>query len=117
MLRYLSMQLSESRHCECAETLRPTKWAPRVDAQASDIRTGIGEWEPRLNEHGVPDKSRSRWFTLEITKEKWPWIYEKGDKPSLVIATLEALAVLESLKAFHGNRRGEGGTKVDRQQR
>ena len=50
MLRYLSMQLSESRHCECAETLRPMKWALRVDAQASDIRTGVGVWEPRLNE-------------------------------------------------------------------
>ena len=39
-------------------------------------------------------------------------MYEKGDKPSLVIATLEALAVLISLKAFYGNVRGEGGTKV-----
>ena len=112
MLRYLSMQLSESRHCACAETLRLTKWAPRVDAQASDVRTGIGGLEPRLNEHGVPDKSKSRWFALENTKEKWPWIYEKGDKPSLVIATLEALAVLVSLKAFHGNQPGEGRTKV-----
>ena len=64
------MQLSEARHCECAETLRWTKWAPRVDAQASDIRTGIGGSEPKLNKHGVPDKSKSRWFTLEITKEK-----------------------------------------------
>ena len=112
MLRYLSQQLSESRHCECAESIRPAKWAPRVDAQASDNRTGIGGWEPRLNAQGVPDKSKSRWFTLEITKEKWPWIYEKGDKPSLVIATLEALAVLVSLKAFYGNNPSEGGTKV-----
>ena len=79
------MQLSESRHCECAETLRPAQWAPSVDAQASDIRTGIRE--PKLNEHGVPDKSRSRWFTLEITKEEWPRIYD-------------------------ANRRGEVGTKV-----
>ena len=112
VLRYQALQLGESRHCECAETLRSTKWAPRVDAQASDIRTGIGGWEPRLNEQGIPHTSKSRWFSLEITKENWPWIYEKGDKPSLVIATLEALAVLISLKAFRGNIRGEGGTKV-----
>ena len=78
MFRYLSMQLSKSRHCECAEALRSTRWAPTVDAQTSDIRTGIGGWEPKMNEHGVPDKSKSRWFSLEITKEKWPWVDAKG---------------------------------------
>ena len=100
MLRYLSMQLRKSRHAE----------ARRVDAQASEIRTG--GWEPKLNEHGVPDKSKSRWFSLEITKEMWPRVYAKGDKPLLVIATLEALPVLVSLKAFHENHPSEGGTKV-----
>ena len=46
VLRYLASQLAKSRHCECAESLRSMKWAPRVDAQASDFRTGIGGWEP-----------------------------------------------------------------------
>ena len=72
MLRYLALQMSENRHCDCAETRRATLWAARVDAQASSGQTGIGGWEPRTDERGVIDKSKSRWFSLEITKEKWP---------------------------------------------
>ena len=34
----------------------------------------------------------------------WPWIFRKGGKPSLVISTLEALAVLLALEVFHGDR-------------
>ena len=112
ILRYLSAQISKTRHCECAREMRSTMLAPRVDAQASDTRTGIGGWEPKLDKRGVPDKSRSRWFSLQITKERWPWVYSKGDKPALIVATLEALAVLIALKAFHGNTPGESGTKV-----
>ena len=107
ILSYLSAQISKTRHCECAREMRSTMWAPRVDAQASDTRTVIGGWEPKLDERGVPDKSRSRWFSLQITKERWPWVYSKGDKPSLIVATLEALAVLIALKAFHENTPGE----------
>ena len=42
-------------------------------------------------------------FSLEISKSEFPWIFEKGDKPSLVISTLEALAILVSLKLRFGN--------------
>ena len=112
MLRCLALQMSENRHCDCAETRRATLWAPRVDAQASSDRTGIGGWEPWTDERGVIDKSKSRWFSLEITKEKWPWVYYKGDRPALVISTLEALAVLVSLKAFHGNVPRKGSHQV-----
>ena len=44
----------------------------------------------------------------------------KGDKPSLIISTLEALAVLISLKLFFGDEpkqvkdEGSGGPDVDR---
>ena len=69
MLRYLALQMSENQHCDCAETRRATLWASRVDAQASSGRTGIGGWEPRTDECGVIDKSKSRWFSFEITKE------------------------------------------------
>ena len=112
MLRYLALQMSENRHCDCAETRSATLWAARVDAQASSGRTGIGGWEPRTDERGVIDKSKSRWFSLEITKEKWPWVYYKGDRLALVISTLEALAVLVSLKAFHGNVPRKGSHQV-----
>ena len=35
--------------------LRPWDTAPRVDAQASQDRTGIGGWAPELDEEGRPD--------------------------------------------------------------
>ena len=39
-------------------------------------------------------------------------MFEKGGKPALVVSTLEALAVLVSLKASHGSEAPEHGTKV-----
>ena len=41
-------------------------------------------------------------FSLEIKKDDFPWICDKGDKPSLVISTLEALAFLVALKLRFG---------------
>ena len=40
----------------------------------------------------------SSWFSLEITREDFPWVFEKGNRPSLIISTLEALALLVALK-------------------
>ena len=54
----------------------------------------------------------SDWFSLEISKEDFPWISEKGDKPSLVISTLEALAILISLKLRFGDAPDYDDTKV-----
>ena len=51
-----------------------------------------------------------------------PWVYAEGEKPALIIVTLEALAVLVSLRAFlwkRSTRRtnpGNSGTYLDRQQ-
>ena len=102
-LRYLSRQVSLSHHYNCAMMMRPWDTAPRVDAQASQDRTGIGGWAPELDEEGRPDPWRSRWYSHEITKAEWPWIFERSDKPARVISTIEALAVLMGLKLFYGD--------------
>ena len=33
----------------------------------------------------------------------FPWVYERGNKPALLISTLEALAVLIALKLYYGD--------------
>ena len=92
---------SDSRgHYPCAEELRSAAQAPRVDAQASDERTGKGGWLQFVRDDGTLDKLQSRWFSAEIRKEDWPWIFEKDGRPT---STLEALAVLVGLKLFHGD--------------
>ena len=74
--------------------------APRVDAQASLERTGIGGWRRVKDKNGNIDTRLSPWFSVEIRREDWPWIYERDDKPALVISTLEALAIFIALKLF-----------------
>ena len=32
----------------------------------------------------------SQWFSMKVTEKDFPWVYEKGNKPSLVISTIEA---------------------------
>ena len=112
ILRHLSIQVERERHFSCATRMLPTDTSPRVDAQASESRTGIGGWLPVLNTRGVPDPWLSPWFSVEITPEVLPWVYEKGGKPSLIISTLEALAVLVSLKMFYGEQPESGKKKV-----
>ena len=34
---------------------------------------------------------------MEVRPEEWPWVFEKSSKPSLVISSLESLAVLMAL--------------------
>ena len=46
--------------------------------------------------------SHLRWFSLEITRDEWPWVFEKSSKPALIISTLEALAVLVASKVYNG---------------
>ena len=108
-LQYLAEQVKKSRHIECAVELKPSSHAPRVDAQASAERTGIGGWLPVVR----PDGSLDKWFSHEVKRESWPWIYEKDDTPSLVISTLEALAVLMSLKVFYGDSTPLHRTRVE----
>ena len=73
-----------------------TSVAPRVDAQASEDRTGIGGCAPELDEEGRSDPLRSRWCSREITRANQTLLFERG-------STIEALAVLLSLKLFFGD--------------
>ena len=54
----------------------------------------------------------SEWFSLEVTQEGFPWIFEKGQRPALVISTLEALAILVALKLKFGDQSDSSDTKV-----
>ena len=45
-LRFLAGAVERERHSQCAATLVQEERAPRVDAQASDERTGVGGWLP-----------------------------------------------------------------------
>ena len=103
ILRYLANQLRRQRHCNCESSVLQSEYAPRVDAQASLERTGIGGWRPVKDKNGNIDTRLSPWFSVEIRREDWPWIYERDDKPALVISALEALAILIALKLFYGS--------------
>ena len=102
ILKYLAREVSLKRHYDCGTKISSAGCMPRVDAQASDSRTGVGGWFPALDENGRISTWRSSWFSLEITKEDFPWVFEKGDRPSLIISTLEALALVVALKIKFG---------------
>ena len=74
-LRNLADRVSGSRHYNCEVSMESTTVAPRVDAQASSERTGIGGWFPHRREDGKIDVRGSRWFSLELNEEEWPWIF------------------------------------------
>ena len=111
-LNYLAKHIEECRHSSCSEELLSSITAPRVDAQASESRTGIGGWLPHVLPDGTIDVRTSPWFSLEIKEEDFPWVFEKSGKPALVISTLEAHAVLVSLKIFVS--KGPPGASVPR---
>ena len=81
ILRYLAQEVSSRRHYVCGTKISSAECTPRVDAQASDSRTGIGGWFPALDKDGRISTWRSSWFSLEITKEDFPWVFEKGGPP------------------------------------
>ena len=112
ILSYLAAQKQESRLFSCATVLVPCEAAPRVDAPASLSRTWIGGWRPFIGEDGRADPARSRWFSHEVRQADWPWVFSKGGRPSLVISTLEALAVLMALKLFHRPPTGQQRTAI-----
>ena len=111
-LRYLADRVSGSRHYNCAVSMESTTVAPRVDAQGSSERTGIGGWFPHRGQDGKSEERGSRWFSLELNEEDWPWIYALGRKPALIISTLESLAVLVALKLLYGETPRERHTRV-----
>ena len=100
ILNYIAKAVSETRHYSCDSVLWNETRSPRVDAQASDGRTGVGGWLPYLDEQGRADPKKSARFSLEVRREDFPWVFARGQKPSQIISTLEALAVLLSLKLF-----------------
>ena len=99
-LKFLADQVSQCRHYSCDVKEFPARSTPRVDAQASDSRVGIGGWLLSIRSEGSTDIWSSYLFSLELKRDAWPWIYEKSEKPSLIISTLEALAVLFCLVLF-----------------
>ena len=108
-LSHLAAQLELSGHHLCAVEMHSWETAPR---KASEERTGIRGWAPVMNSEGKLDPWLSPWFSYELTRADWPWIFERGDKPPLTISTLEAPAVLISLKLFFGDEPKQGRTKV-----
>ena len=101
-LRHLAAQVLECRHHHCSMKMFSDQLAPRVDAQASSDGTGLGGWLPCVDQSGKVNVKSSRWFSLEITRDEWPWIVERSSKPALMISTLEALAVVVALKVYCG---------------
>ena len=97
---FLSKQVVLRRHCPCAVQMQSQRTAPRIDAQASENRTGIRRWWPGLDEEEQPDPWESPRFSLERKKSEWPWVYEKKDKPSLRISALGVLAVVIGRQLF-----------------
>ena len=93
-LRYLAQQVAEGRHHSSAADYEFIHSAPRVDAQASEGRAVVGCWLPFVGPNGALDTSRSPWFSVEVTKENCSRAYERSDTSSLLISSLEALAVL-----------------------
>ena len=95
-LAHLAKQIEENRHYSCATEQRSSAVSPRVDAQASKGRTGLGGWLPVLDQNGTPDLRRSPRFSIEVTEEEWPWVYEKGGRPAVILSTLETSTVQRS---------------------
>ena len=52
ILRYLANEISKKRHYECGTWITSSDCSPRVDAQASEERTGIGGWFPTRDDEG-----------------------------------------------------------------
>ena len=87
----------------CGINRVPPEWTRR------QVTTGR-EWEDGC--HTVMNKEEQirgslTGSPLEVTPEDFPWVFVRGRKPSQIISTLEALAVLLSLRLF-ATRQPEG---------
>ena len=76
-LRFLAGAVERERQSQCAAILFQEERAPRVDAQASDERAGVGGWLPAVGPSGRPDPGHSYWFSEEITPEAFPWVFKR----------------------------------------
>ena len=111
-LNHFACQLEVSRHHSYAADLDSWDVAPRVDAQASEDTTGIGCWAPVRNSRGELDPWLSLWFSHEITREEWPWVFREGRQAGACHLDARGLCSLFSLFFLGGDTPGEGRTKV-----
>ena len=100
ILNYIAEEVSGTRHYPRDSVLWNQTCSPEwMHRQVTTVR----EWEKgylTLTDQGRADPRKSAWFSLEVSPEDFPWVFVRGKKPSQVISTLEALAVLLSLKLF-----------------
>ena len=102
ILRYQASQLQRQRHYNC-ESVDAQVRRTRHELMLKPIWKGLESEVGNRSKTGNIDTRLSPWYSVEIRREDWPWIYERDDKPALVISTLEALAILIALKLFHGS--------------
>ena len=67
----------------------------RSDANAEGETVVIGGWCCADSR----DRGKCRWFSMKLTRETTPWVFESGE-PYRAIAALELLGTLASLLAF-----------------
>ena len=63
VLKYIASEIEKCTTYDCAVEMRDHMKATRMDAQASDQRTGTGGWYPEVDVNG-------KWFAFEVTKKK-----------------------------------------------
>ena len=98
---YLSRQIARCRHFPCA--VRRT----------SEHRENRDRWLAARCRGRRSTTRTSLWCSHEITQDELPWIYERSGKPSLMISSLEALAVIVALKIFFSSGSPDSRRKVD----
>ena len=86
--------------------------ARSIDAQASDDRAGLGGWFPTRGSDGSVSVWDSPRFSMKVTETDFAWVYEKGNKPSLAISTIEALSIVVALKLKFGQEGIEEMKKI-----
>ena len=103
VLQWIAERLEQGERMQ--DPLRVVGDAPelfRTDARAEDGRCWIGGWEV------VPGQQlgEARWFAAEVTKDWFPWPWQKEGDPKRVIAALELLGSLVAFKVFARPRDG-----------
>jgi hypothetical protein len=68
----------------------------RTDAKAEGGRAYIGGWETLFTKH----PAEARWFSFEVTRQHFPWVWCKEKDPGRVIAALELLGTIMAVMLF-----------------
>ena len=106
-LRFIGSPVERERHSLCAADSREESRAPRVDAQVSDERAGVGGWLPVLQAGGRPHTQKAHHASRRKSHPRR--VFAREGKASRVIALLVPLAMLLTVRAFfpplhHGQR-------------